>query len=90
MLLVNSGMSRLDGQNAGSPTTHSAPRIGPATEPTPPMTATAIELQGVVDGEHLADADRREQQAEQGAAEPGDGARPARTTSASCGPGETV
>ena len=38
---VSRGTSSLPGKNAGSPTTHSAPRMGPAMEPRPPITTIA-------------------------------------------------
>ena len=38
MLDVNSGTSSLSGKNAGRPITQSAPRTGPTTEPSPPIT----------------------------------------------------
>ena len=40
-LLDSSGTRALSGQKAGRPMTHSDPSTGPATEPTPPMTAMA-------------------------------------------------
>ena len=41
---VRSGTIVLAGQTAGRPTIHRAPRIGPATVPAPPITATAMML----------------------------------------------
>ena len=41
---VSSGTRSLVGKNAGSPMTHSAPRIGPATEPRPPITTIATSV----------------------------------------------
>ena len=41
MLLVNNRTWGVSLNNTGSPRTHSAPTIGPAIEPSPPMTAVA-------------------------------------------------
>ena len=41
MLLVNSRTWGVSLNSTGSPRTHSAPMIGPAIEPRPPMTAVA-------------------------------------------------
>ena len=51
MLDVNSGTVSFLGQNAGSPTTHSAPVTAPARLPRPPMTAIDDERERVLDAE---------------------------------------
>ena len=48
MLDVSSSTVSLLGQNAGRPTTHSAPVTAPARLPSPPITAIATSVERVV------------------------------------------
>ena len=80
MLDVNSGTVSLFGQNAGSPTTHSAPVTAPARLPRPPITAIDTRVSESSTRKNRSRVpDRDDEAAEQRAAEPGDEARRART-----------
>ena len=73
MLDVNSGTVWLSGQNAGRPTTHSAPMTAPARLPSPPITAIATSVNESSTRKNRSRvADRDDEPAEQRAAEPGD------------------